>query len=70
MSFLIYVVSRRGAGHFLMGESDHPHDLGGTFDPNQARKYPTKAAAAKMITAIARPGEDHHILRHIQSAAN
>lgn len=63
MSFVIYVVSRRGNGHFLMGDSDDRLDLGGTFDPQQARQYQTKAAAAKVIEAIAQVGEEHHILR-------
>ncbi|MBI6727111.1 hypothetical protein YA0089_26215 [Pseudomonas viridiflava] len=67
MSFLIYVVNRRGLGHFIMGESDHPHDLGGTPDPDLARTYKSKAAAAKVIEAVARLGHDYHILRHVES---
>ncbi|RMN17134.1 hypothetical protein ALQ64_03141 [Pseudomonas cannabina] len=63
MSFVIYFVSRRGAGYFLAGDSDEPRDIGSTFEPRKARQYKTKAAAAKVVAAIARPGDEHHILR-------
>jgi hypothetical protein len=56
-TFIIYWSSRRG-GYFLYGESDEPHDLGGTHDPLEARAFPTKRAAQKVIDAFPKSAYD------------
>ena len=70
MRILIFYSVKRHSGYFLMGESDEPHDLGGTSALAEARDFETIARARRVIATTAKAwrsdAANFHVLKQVK----